>query len=412
MPTESPTPTHEDILQKIAKEIDVPPEINEAVVARYQSLGSWLDRPNSTLKGYDPYVAPQGSFLIGTANRPITDTDEIDVDLICRLNSSKGHQTQKQLKMAIGQEVMSYAQAHSMKHTPENKRRCWTLKYADQRNFHTDILPCISDVNTYRSRLSANGYMKLAINDRITQEAIAITDKTDPGYDVITLNWPSSNPLGFAVWFMQEMEDVLRYEKLELFKRGSPYAKVEDIPDHAVKTTLQKAIQILKRHRDLMFADDPEHKPISIIITTLAAHAYQGELTLVDSLTAILNGMDRFVEVVDGKRWIRNPVNPEENFADKWQEMPEKERNFYSWLDNARRDFGTYIRVNRPTDIPTGMANRLGAKVMDRVKENFPISKSETPAVAAAPALITQTSQMVERVKDRGTETAPWCDKG
>ena len=49
---------------------------------------------------------------------------------------------------------------------------------------------------------------------------------------------------------------------------------------------------------------------------------------------------------------------------------------------------------------------------MDRVKENFPISKSETPAVAAAPALITQTSQMVERVKDRGTETAPWCDKG
>jgi hypothetical protein len=36
-----------------------------------------------------------------------------------------------------------------------------------------------------------------------------------------------------------------------------------------VKTPLQQAVQILKRHRDMMFADDPEHKPISVIITTL-----------------------------------------------------------------------------------------------------------------------------------------------
>ena len=34
---------------------------------------------------------------------------------------------------------------------------------------------------------------------------------------------------------------------------------------------------LLKRHRDLMFRDNPEFGPISMIITNFAAHAYRGE---------------------------------------------------------------------------------------------------------------------------------------
>lgn len=45
------------------------------------------------------------------------------------------------------------------------------------------------------------------------------------------------------------------------------------------KTPLQRAVQILKRHRDIMFAGD-EDKPVSIIITTLAAKAYQEKVRL------------------------------------------------------------------------------------------------------------------------------------
>ena len=40
-------------------------------------------------------------------------------------------------------------------------------------------------------------------------------------------------------------------------------------------------MQILKRHRDGAFADRPDVKPASIILTTLAAHAYNQEETLV-----------------------------------------------------------------------------------------------------------------------------------
>lgn len=406
-----PPNTHEAVLQKIAAGIDVPPEIYQAVVARYQSLGGWLERPNSSIKSYDPYVAPQGSFLIGTANRPISETDEIDVDLICRLSVTKSEMSQKQLKMSVGKEVMAYAEANSMNSKPENKRRCWTLKYADQRNFHMDVLPCVPDAETYRTRLSERGYEELADNERITQDAIAITDDTDVNYSQISEGWPTSNPLGYAAWFMEVMAETLKLEKRALFERGSPYAKVEDIPDHAVKTTLQKIIQILKRHRDTMFADRPDHKPISIIITTLAARSYNNETTLVEALTSILNGMDNHIEVIDGAKWIRNPVNPDENFADKWSELRAKEQNFFKWLDAVRRDFGVYLRASTPTDIPDNLYARMGKTLITEISRALPKTKPAASTILTAPAVVTRTQEMADRVRERGTETAPWCSK-
>lgn len=37
-------------------------------------------------------------------------------------------------------------------------------------------------------------------------------------------------------------------------------------------------------------------------------------------------------------KWVANPVNPEENFADKWIEYPQREKNFYKWLDQVEHD--------------------------------------------------------------------------
>jgi hypothetical protein len=54
-------------------------------------------------------------------------------------------------------------------------------------------------------------------------------------------------------------------------------ANIEDVPEWRVKTPLQRAVQLLKRHRDVYFAGDYENRPISIIITTLAAHAYKNQ---------------------------------------------------------------------------------------------------------------------------------------
>lgn len=90
-----------------------------------------------------------------------------------------------------------------------------------------------------------------------------------------------------------------------------------------------------------MFREDKEVKPISIIITTLAARAYQGEEDIKSALKTILTDMGKYLGDVAPR--VPNPVDPDEDFADKWA-MPQYrhlnlERNFRNWLRQAQIDF-------------------------------------------------------------------------
>ena len=64
------------------------------------------------------------------------------------------------------------------------------------------------------------------------------------------------------------------------------------------KTPLQRAVQILKRHRDIMFAGD-EDKPVSIIITTLAAKAYQGDVSDFDVAKEMITSVKKEFGSID-----------------------------------------------------------------------------------------------------------------
>jgi len=90
--------SHEDVLEEIAAAVDISESMFEEAKAHYESIGEWLERRGSTLSGYDPVISPQGSFLLGTVTRPLSDAEEYDVDLVCKLNANKEDFTQKSLK--------------------------------------------------------------------------------------------------------------------------------------------------------------------------------------------------------------------------------------------------------------------------------------------------------------------------
>ena len=88
-----------------------------------------------------------------------------------------------------------------------------------------------------------------------------------------------------------------------------------------------------------MFKDDHEDKPISIIITTLAAKAYSGESNLLEGLTNVVFSMERYItRDIYGNYVISNPVNEEENFADKWPTHPKRKENFFNWIEKVKSD--------------------------------------------------------------------------
>ena len=90
-----------------------------------------------------------------------------------------------------------------------------------------------------------------------------------------------SNPDGYAIWFANRCRE--RVSKTQLLTEEIVPLKSYN-PN---KTPLQRIVQILKRHRDIMFQGD-DKKPISIIITTLAAQAYNGESNIIEGLVNVV----------------------------------------------------------------------------------------------------------------------------
>lgn len=318
-------------LERLAAELDVAPSRYEEARNRYLSVGDWLDREESALKGYSPDVYVQGSFRLGTPIRPVNTDEHYDIDLVCELNIDKAQVTQQRLKEMLGHEMRLYAKAHNMKRVSES-RRCWTLEYADGAQFHLDALPALPDGTGRRMLLAAH-----RLSTVWAETAIAITDIDHQGYESGTGEWPHSNPKGFTNWFRGRMKEAFDSQRAAMALEAK--ASVEDIPSYRVKTPLQQAVQVLKRHRDVMFENDMDDKPISIIITTLAGLSYSNESNVGHALQAILGRMHLHIEQRGGVTWIENPTDPLENFADRWQTQPQRQAKFYKWLGKAQSDF-------------------------------------------------------------------------
>ena len=400
-PVRSVLRSKEEVLRATVDEISIPDHMDEKARSRYRSIGDWLNRDASSLKAFDPHISAQGSFMLGTVTKPVGDRDCYDVDLVARLAAmSTGMMSQAQLKAAFGVEIGAYVQAYSMASPPSDGRRCWTLDYADEASFHLDILPCVDAPQEFRARLLAAGVVEAIGVSAAT--AVAITDKLSPDYEVRGGAWPISNPRGYGHWFRLRQALVLEEWRRAELAAGRIYASVEDVPNHELRTPLQDVIKLFKRHRDVMF-DGDEDRPISIIISTLAATAYQGQRTIADTLAWVLPRMGELIENRGGQPWVANPSYPLENFADKWAEKPRKQQLFAAWLQQANKDCGEYLRASRFNDIPAGLATRMTERTIGKIRPRLALS---APAVAIAPA--TAVAAEAQKVIGEGRATKPW----
>ena len=279
-----------ELLTGAVDERDIPPELRVAATLEYERVGDWLaDHAEPNGEGWKIY--PQGSFLLGTVVRP-ADRDEYDLDLVCERSLTKAQTTQQRLKQEVGGALRRYVQARlgedGAPYDVESRKRCWTLLYL--LAFHMDVLPAIPS------------------NDA-SPTGILLTDKQ-------LREWQFSDPRAYGRWFRerQEPELVAKRTILAEARRIEPAA----IPEAEVKTTACGfVVQLLKLHRNTYFADDLESHPASILLTTLA-HIIQRRARRVRRDGRII-GRCRASSYGSENTWVvENPVEPRENFADKW----------------------------------------------------------------------------------------------
>jgi hypothetical protein len=262
---------------------------------KYQAVGKWLSAEDSELAPFAPEIYPQGSMLLGTTVRPWRGI-EYDLDLVCQL-----HWCANVPPVTVYNWVHDRMASHeTYAQMLEKLKRCLRLNYAGE--FHLDVLPACP-----------NG----------TAKAIIVPDRK-------LQCWVHSNPRGFAQWFFQRCQ--LRDE----FAKQMFAEKIEPLPSAVpseYKYPLQRAVQLMKRHRDLFF-DGGRDIARSVILTTLAGHSYGGQRSLSLALDMILDRIYHSMEGINEVPRIQNPVHVEENFTDTWD--IEKFERFKSYIADFR----------------------------------------------------------------------------
>lgn len=310
----------ETILTDLVSTINISDELFQSADDEYTALGKWIDKKaEEEGNNYTVYIFPQGSFALGTVVRPISDEDDYDLDLVCQVEDGTKLSAERLKVDVVKPWLTDYKKT---KNDIVEKRRCWHVEYEDIPSFHMDVIPAIP---------------RYPFNPDSTM--ISITDKDKDRYPVY--EYQGSDPKGYVKWFFGRC----RQKKVASVNGkviNHEIARQDDLRQNKNKTTLQKAVQILKRHRDVMFEKDPDDKPISIILTTLAGQVYGGEETILETILGFVNNIEGYLDShkkEDGSYSIPNPSYKGEDFADKWKEHPERQAAFFLWLRKLQSDF-------------------------------------------------------------------------
>src|SRR5581483_3516093 len=86
--------------------------------------------------------------------------------------------------------------------------------------------------------------------------------------------------------------------------------EIADVPRWRIRTPLQRAVQLLKRHRDVTFSDHLDDAPTSMIVTTLAGRAYGGETDIAAALLGLASGCQTTSRIETAAGGLKIPLTP------------------------------------------------------------------------------------------------------
>lgn len=277
--------------------------------------------------------------MIGTTIRPYRDgkDHDYDLDVLAILKRKKEDTDAKSVKNDIG-DCIKESGIYSEKLEKED-RNCWTLKYAkvaDGIGFSLDVVPSVDEDTSIKNDIINSG-----VSYSNAEKTVAITNKNLSVYD-----WLTSNPIGFGDWFLEISNRHLSIDMKSEQYNNLPYdirmvfESVEKIPIYYYRSNLQKAVQFIKRHRDIYYdrSNLSGDKPSSILISALVADSIKNKwnLSISDIVNAFIVGFsNRSISIMQNGK-ILNPVDLRENLIERYTDN--RMSNMSKWV-SALNDF-------------------------------------------------------------------------
>jgi hypothetical protein len=319
----------DDLLIRVCTGLQLTQTQYERAEDRYGTIGGWLDARDSPLATWAPIIYPQGSLRIGTTVRPLA-RQEYDLDLVCEFSRMDPRSVPDPVKLL---DLVEYRlrQHDIYRERLERKTRCLRVTYAN--DFHLDVLPACPD--------PSSGAGCVVVPDR------------EAGW------WVASNPRGYAAWFEARAAMALA----EIAKRVEPLPLPEPL---SVKPPLKRIVQLMKRWRDRAYRAQSDKAPISIVLTTLAATHYTGEVSPARALGLVLDSVTATIPPPGRRLVVLNPTNAREDLSERWDTEAGMYAAFVEGIRAFQAKWQTLVQVSGTARLLAALGELFGSDLIER----------------------------------------------
>lgn len=305
------------ILAEIALSAQLPPSLHKKASGRYGAVRTFLEA-DPRFEDQIEHFYSQGSMAIDATISSRGTDDEYDLDIVSQLGGRFRQMDPLAILMALESALQDYPVQSVVRQT-----RCVTLKYADR--MHLDITPALRCYGTFERE------------SYITHAKGPATSSEDCFVDM--------NAFGFAEWYRGRTP--LEYRMAKAFhdhwlKLDSTSiradAEVDEVPeqcDFVVKNTATLALQLVKRFRNIRYANYDGRIPPSVMLAYYAGVAAKPDSTLSEMVVRIANWIIRDIEQASSrgqKLHVANPVCADDVFTDRWPESIIQQDEFAGYL--------------------------------------------------------------------------------
>lgn len=311
----------DDLLLGICGKLQLPQSLYTLAEERYKTI-SKIIKADEVFKTIDLRMYPHGSFRLKTTVKPLS-SNEYDLDFVVEL-PIEFQMTPQDLYNHIYR-ILSNDGSHN--NMVEKKNRCIRVNYAN--DFHMDIMPG-------------------KVINRTTNEIIVPDRELKSWYH-------HSNPIGYAEWFENQAKEAIQYE---LNHQKTAKASAEPISDQEIVSRLEplrRAVQLVKRYRDI-YCDKHNAEPVrSIVLCTLMGYISSSYSSEIDIISDFCNYVNEKIVASNGLPFeVKNPV-VNETLTEKWNE----DKNNYNDFVKMMQALTEHMKKLSSTSINTDIANLL-----------------------------------------------------
>lgn len=355
------------ILAEIAFSVQLPPSLHRKATERYRAVREFLEG-TELFRDQIEHFYPQGSMAIDATISARGTDGEYDIDIIAQLGSRYRYKRPNEVLDALFEALNGYREL-----TVKRQTRCVTIYYAD--GMHLDVTPALRDFAT-PERQSVIAHSK-GPQARLEDQLVPM------------------NAYGFVDWYIErtpeevnlvrEFDRRWRYHDAGKIRADADIDEVPDQTEFVVKNTATLALQLLKRYRNIRYAEYDGRIPPSIMLSYYAGCAAAPNMTLADMLIRLCRLIISAIRQASGARQpllVTNPRYQKDVFTDRWPQNVGQQDEFAGHLDElvagleraktsrfTAWDLNQWLRNMFGERVVTAAADRLADELGNAVRE-------------------------------------------